>query len=197
MIDRTDGAHIRMLEIASRFAAAWALLYALYRFYYAAGGTIGMLGTPASRTQWVFINGAAAGMLFIAACLPIAIRPLWRSRPGRSVALVLCWIVTVACVSHATIGIGQRISSLSGVLTIDYPFWQAIDRRKADLQALFFNEPWFLGEGLAWGAVAWTGGLAGSPRRRLWIGSVVAAVIVSTTIGLLSAFGVIGKVIVG
>jgi hypothetical protein len=25
------------------------------------------------------------------------------------------------------------------------------DRRQADLQALFFNEPWFLIEGLLWG----------------------------------------------
>lgn len=39
--------------------------------------------------------------------------------------------------------------------------------------------------------------LRASPRQRWWMGSAVAATLVSTTIGLLSAFGVIGRVIAG
>jgi hypothetical protein len=39
--------------------------------------------------------------------------------------------------------------SLAGLLRIEYSptVWASIDRRAADLQDLFFNEPWFLVEG--------------------------------------------------
>jgi hypothetical protein len=158
-----------------------------------------MLGTPAvSDAQWVRINAIAAALLFVFAALPLASRSSWSRAGTRGVLLALSWIVAVACVSHAAIGIVQRISSLAGVLTIDYPFWQSIDRRKADLQALFFNEPWFLIEGLLWAGMAWHGALRDSPRRRWWwLASAVAAMAVATTMGILSAFGVIGRVIIG
>ena len=91
----------------------------------------------------------------------------------------------------------MRVASLAGALSIDYPFWATIDRRHADLQALFFNEPWFLIEGVLWAAMAWVGALRGSRRRWWWIGSVATTIAVLTTVGLLSSFGVIGKWIVG
>ena len=80
---------------------------------------------------------------------------------------------------------------------MELPYWKSIDRRAADLQDLFFNEPWFLVEGLLWGAIAWTGGLARSPRRWWWVASASLAVAVLTVVGLLSATGVIGRFIVG
>jgi hypothetical protein len=64
------------------------------------------------------------------------------------------------------------------------------------LQDLFFNEPWFLLEGLGYAALAWIGLSTGS-QRRWWVGSAIAAISVLTVIGLLSATGVIGKVIIG
>lgn len=182
---------------ASRLAAVWASIYALYRGYYAVGGTLGMLGTPVSLEQWRRINGIAAVLLFAAAVLPVALVDAWNSRRARPVLLALCWIIAVGGVSHALIGMVQRVSSLGGALTIAYPFWQTIDRREADLQALLFNEPWFLGEGLLWAAIAWAGALRVSPRRRWWVVSALAASAAATAVGLLSAFGVIGRVIVG
>lgn len=190
--NRPDG---RPLRIATWSAAAWALLYGLYRLYYALGGTVGMLGTPVSHRQWLTINAIASALLFAAAALPLVLA--WKSASGRFARFALCWIIAVACISHATIGIVQRISSLTGILTIPYPFWETIDRRLADVQALFFNEPWFLGEGILWGVLAWAGGLRESPARRAWLWSAGVAITLFTVIGLLSAFGVIGTVIVG
>ena len=181
----------------SRLTAIWTLGYGLYRLYYALGGTMGMHGTPVSWVQWRRINAIGAVLLFITAVLAIVLMSAWPNRRARPFLLVLSWIITVACVSHALIDIVQRIASLSGALTIPYPFWQTIDRRTVDLQVLLFNEPWFLIEGLLWAAIAWTGALRESPRRRWWVGSAVVAIIASTTVGVLSAFGIIGRVIVG
>ena len=189
--------NVRTPVRASRLAAVWSLGYGLYRSYYALGGTIGMLGTPVSLAQWRWINAIGAAMVSITAVLAIILVNAWAYRRARPFLLVLCWIITVACVSHALIDIVQRIASLSGALTISYPFWHTIDRRAADLQDLFFNEPWFLIEGLLWAAIAWTGALRESPRRLWWVGSAVAAMVASTKVGLLSAFGVIGRMIVG
>ena len=156
-----------------------------------------MLGTPVSEQQFRLINAIAGALLLVWSVLPLALLSVWRSRHAHPILLALCWLVAVGCVSHALIGIVQRVSSLTGELTISYPFWLSIDRRRADLQALFFNEPWFLIEGLLWAAMAWGGALRVSPRRLWWLGSALAATVASTVVGLLSAFGVIGKVIVG
>jgi len=185
------------LAAASRVAAAWALGYALYRGYYALGGTWGILGTPVSHAQWIRINAIAAGMLLAAAVAPIAFLRAWHMRTMRPFLLVVAWLVSVACVSHATIAMTTRVLSLTGMLEIDYPFWETIDTRKADLQDLFFNEPWFLVEGLLWAAIAWFGALRASHRRGWWIGSALGATMLMTALGLLTSFGVIEAVIVG
>ena len=187
----------RLLSQASWLAAFWAFCYGLYRSYYAAGGTFGMLGTPVSIEQFRRINAIAGVLLFVAAALPLVLRNAWRRSSAHAVLLALCWFIAVACVSHALIGIIQRIASLTGQLTIPYPFWKTIDRRQADLQALFFNEPWFLIEGLLWAAIGWAGALSNSPRRGWWVASALAAIAGLTILGLLSAFGVIGKWIAG
>jgi hypothetical protein len=73
------------------------------------------------------------------------------------VLLAVCWLVAVGCSMHALIDIVQRVLSLAGLLRIEYPssVWASIDRHAADLQDLFFNEPWFLIEGLGFGALGW------------------------------------------
>lgn len=181
----------------SQLAAAWAFAYGVYRLYYAFGGTIGKLGTPLSHEQWIRINGIAGVLLFAAALLPVLFLPAWRNRRAQPFLLAIAWIIAVGCSTHALIGIPQRLASLAGVLTIEYPFWRTIDRRSADLQALLFNEPWFLIEGLLWAGLAWAGALRDSTWRGWWIGSAVGATLVLTVIGLLSAFGVIGRWVVG
>ena len=182
---------------ASRLAAAWAFGYGVYRWYYALGGTVGMLGTPRSHAEWIRINAIAGVLLFVSALLPLLVLRAWSNRRAQPLLLTIAWIIAVGCSTHALIGIPQRIASLAGVLTIDYPFWQSIERREADLQALFFNEPWFLIEGVLWVAIAWAGALRDSPRRRWWMGSAVGAMLVLKVVGLLSAFGVIGRWVVG
>jgi hypothetical protein len=172
-------------------------MYALYRGYYAVGGTAGMFGTFVSESQWRLINAAGAAILLGAAVAPIVLLPLWRWSPLRPALLALCWVVAVGCVMHAVVDATLSVLSLTGTFTQSLPMWLTIDRRQRDLQDLLLNEPWFLIEGVLWGAIAWTGGLSRSPRRGWWIASALAAVVALTVLGLLSATGVIGRLVVG
>jgi hypothetical protein len=189
---------LRPLVPVSVAVAVWGFGYALYRSYYALGGTRWLPGVPADLTQFRFINAAAVIILAIAAALPIAMLPLWRRPRVRPVLPAVCWLIAVGCAMHALIDSIERILSLAGLLRIEYPteVWASFDHRTADLQDLLFNEPWFLLEGLGHAALAWIVLGAGS-RRRWWVGSAIAAALVLTVIGLLSATGVIGKVIIG
>jgi hypothetical protein len=182
---------------ASRRTALWSLGYGLYRTYYALGGTVGMFGTPAPDAPWRRINAIAGALLFATAALALGAPRLWNHARARPWLLAFCWLATVGCVSHALIAIVQRIASLSGALTIEYPFWATIDRRTADLQDLFFNEPWFLIEGLLWATIAWRATKGDPAWRRVWIASAGVATVASAALGVLSAFGVICKLIVG
>lgn len=188
----------KILVRASRAAAAWAGFYALYRCYYAVGGTVGMFGTPVSEAQWRLVNAVGGTIIAVLAFLPLALLGSWRHARRRPALLALCWVVAVGGVAHALTGMTQRVVSLAGIRAVTFPpFWRTIDRRVSDLQALFFNEPWFLVTGLLWATIAWGGALATSPRRRAWIASALAATAVLTALGLLSAFGAIGRRIVG
>jgi hypothetical protein len=189
---------LRRLASVSIAVAIWGLGYALYRGYYALGGTLRLPGTLADPSQFRLINAAAVAILAVASVLPIAMLPLWRRPRVRPVLLAVCWLVAVACTMHALIDSIERVLSLAGLLRIEYPstIWATIDRRSADLQDLFFNEPWFLLEGLGYAALGWIV-LGPGRHRRWWIGSAIAATLVLTVLGLLSATGVIGKVIIG
>jgi hypothetical protein len=186
-----------MLPWASRAAAAWALGYALYRAYYAVGGTWGMFGIPAPEVHWRFVNGVGAAILLAVAITALATPLAWRRPALRTFVLVVCWLMTVGFVMHAMVDMIQRVLSLSGLLTMDFPLWLSRNTRESDLQDLLFNEPWFLIEGLLWGAIAWSAGLSRAPHRRSWVVSALIAILALTCVGLLSATGVIGKVIVG
>ena len=73
-----QGAATNALTRVSWVAAAWAFGYALYRGYYAIGGTAGMFGVPASVAEWRAINLVAFALLLGAAALPLIALPLWR-----------------------------------------------------------------------------------------------------------------------
>lgn len=178
-------------------AAAWALLYAIYRGYYALGGTLGMFGTPVSPSQWRLINGIAAVLLLLAAILPLVTVRLWRQPQARVVLLAFGWVIAVGCVMHGLIDIAIRLLSIAGVIHMEFPFFVAgsVDRRAADAQDLFFNEPWFLIEGIIWGALCWME-LASPTARRWWLASAIAAIVALTVVGVLSSAGVIGQFII-
>ena len=63
---------LRPLAPVSVAVAVWGLGYALYRGYYALGGTVLLPGTLADPIQFRLINAAAVAILTIAALLPIA-----------------------------------------------------------------------------------------------------------------------------
>ena len=179
-------------------AGGWALLYAAYRGYYALGGTIGMFGTPVSLSQWRQINGIAAVLLLLAAILPLASVRLWCLPRARTVLLALGWVIAVGCVMHALVDIANRLLTIAGVIHMEFPFFVAgsVDRRAADAQDLFLNEPWFLIEGVLWGALCLVE-LTSAQARRWWLASALAAIAVLTVIGVLSGAGVIGRFIIG
>ncbi|HEX6473048.1 MAG TPA: hypothetical protein VF069_28420 [Streptosporangiaceae bacterium] len=188
----------RALVRVSAAVGVWGLCYAIYRGYYAAGGTAWLPGTiaPGWESRFRLINLVAAVILTIAAVLPIAALPLWSRRGARLVLLAVCWVVAVGCCMHALVDMVERVLSLVGLVDVHYPRpWATVDHRAADLQDLFGNEPWFLLEGLGYGAIAWIAMRAGRPARR-WVSSALVAVAVLTLVGLLSVTGVIGKTIV-
>lgn len=176
----------------------WGLGYTLYRGYYALGGTRMLPGTLADADLFRLVNAAGAAILAIAAVLPIAMLPLWRRRRLRPVLLAVCWLIAVGCSMHALVAGIERVLSLAGLLEIEYPasVWASMNHRAADLQDLFFNEPWFLLEGLGYGALGWIA-LGAGRRRRWWVVTAITATLVLTVVGLLSATGVIGRVIIG
>jgi hypothetical protein len=179
-------------------AGIWALWYAAYRAYYAAGGTAFLPGTvrPGSEDQFRLINLTGAIVIGVAAVLPPVTLPLWSRRRPRRALLVLCWLVTVGCCMHALVDIVERVLSLAGVVHLEYPsMWLTHDDQTADLQDLFFNEPWFLVEGLAFGALAWTALGPGRPRR-WWTATALASIAALLLLGMLTVAGVTSKVII-
>lgn len=168
------------------------VLYALYRGYYAFGGTVGMVGRPASQAEWRAINLAGAAIVLALALLPVVMFPLWERARLRPVLLAVCWLLAVGYIMHGVVQDAQRVLSLVGALRIHYPGYVAVNRHAADVQDLAFNETWFLAVGFLWAVLAWIS-LGRSPARRWWSGTALAAITVLTAVGMLSAFGVIGR----
>jgi hypothetical protein len=184
----------RRQRIIAAALALWALGYAAYRAYYAAGGQLGMIGRPMSEAQFRAVNAVGAGIVLLGALLPVL---LVRVTPLRPVAPILCWIVGVGCCMHAFVDVALRLVSLAGLHPTQLPaqFWQSFDRRASDLQDLLLNEPWFLVEGLLWIALGLT--YIEAPRRRVWLVSAAGACLLLTVVGVLSGLDVIGSFRVG
>jgi hypothetical protein len=187
----------RQLLRASVAVSVCSLVYALYRGFYGLGGTIGMIGTPTSESNWRATNLGAAGVLLLVGLLPFASLPLSRRPTGRRLLLIIAWGLATGGVMHALIMDIQRVASLTGLHQIHYPAteWRSRNNHAADLQDLFFNETWFLLEGILWGILGWI--VAGRSRGgHRWLAGALVAVAALTCVGVLSAFGLIGRVIV-
>ncbi len=180
---------VRLVAVLS----VWGLWYAAYRAYYAVGGTVGRTGTPVSESQFRTVNAVGATIILVAAVLPWLVLMWGRLR---RVMPVLGWVTAVGCCMHAVVDWTLRVLSLTGVHHTHLPadVWVSYDRRVADLQDVFFNEPWFFVEGLLWAAL--TLSLVRRARRRAWTVSAVAGVAVLAATGILSGLGVIGSFIV-
>lgn len=180
-----------------------AVLYGLYRSYYALGGTAGMVGGPASHQQWLMINAFAAIGLLVAATVPLAALPLSSRRHLRLALVVLFSLAAVGLVMHALIDETQRVLSLTGLAAkwriplaaYSMTGWTWKDQRAADLQDMLLNEPWFLLEGILCGAIVWLA-LDRPDLRRWWLTGALAAVVALTGYGVLSAVGIVGRTIV-
>ena len=186
-----DGRRQRLIAAA---LLVWALGYAAYRAYYAAGGQVGMIGRPVSDAQFRAVNAAGAGVVLLGALLPPVLVRTARLRPA---APVLSWVAGVGCCMHAFVDGALRLLSLTGVHATELPsqFWQSFDRRASDLQDLLLNEPWFLVEGLLWVAL----GLACTrpSRRRAWLVTASGAWLLLTAVGVLSGLEVVGSFRIG
>lgn len=188
----------RRLTLISVAATIWGLCYAAYRGYYAAGGTALLPGTirPSDEGEFQIINLCGTLVIAAIALVPVAALRAW-SRPRRRRALLTAsWILAVGLCMHATVDMSQRVLSLAGLIDLRYPsLWASLDKRAADIQDLFGNEPWFLTQGLAFAALAWINLTPGRPRRQ-WIATALAATAVLTAWGLLAATGAIGKTVI-
>lgn len=174
--------------------AVWAFAYACYRAYYAAGGTVGMIGDPLSDVEFRAINAVGAAIILVAAVLPpVAVR---MPRPRRALP-VLGWLTAVGCCTHALVNSTLRVLSLTGVHPTVLPpdVWRSYDRQVSDIQDLLLNEPWFLAEGLLWAALGLM--FVAAPRRRAWVLSAAAACLALTAVGVLSGLDVIGSFRIG
>lgn len=188
----------RRLVRVSSIASIWALWYAAYRGYYAAGGTAFLPGTirQGSESEFRGINLAGAAVIGAAAVLPPAALRLWSRRRPRRLFLGVCWIVAVGCSMHALVDITQGVLSLAGVVRVHYPpLWATVDHRVAALQDVFFNEPWFLVEGLCFGALGWVA-LGPGHGRRWWIASAGVGIAALTALGILTVAGLSGRLII-
>lgn len=194
----SNDADRRRLVWLSVAAGIWALWYAIYRGYYAAGGTAFLAGTirPGYEGQFRLVNLTGAIVIGIAAVLPVAALPLWSRRWPRQVLLAVCWAVAVGCCMHALVDITERALSLAGVIEVKYPpLWATVNHRTDDLHDMFFNEPWFLIEGLAFGALGWIG-LGRGRARTWWTGTALAAIAALILLGVLTMTGLVGRAII-
>lgn len=145
----------RAVRWVAATAAAWGFWYAIYRGYYALGGTAWLPGTISDPITFRLINAVAAAALLLAAVLPVATLHLWKRRMPRRLLLAACWVVAVGCVMHAIIDIVQQCLSLAGLLKVhENAAVLVLDPRAAALQDIFFNEPWFLVEGILFAVLA-------------------------------------------
>jgi hypothetical protein len=168
--------------------AAW---YAAYRFYYAFGGHVGVIGRPAPAAHFRRDNLVGGAIILLAAVLPsIAVWAL-RYPLVRRLLPIVGWIAAVGCCMHVLTLLTLRVFSLTGVHPTHYPrgLWLSIDRRYADLQDVFFNEPWFFIEGCLWGLFALTALRPPSPRR--WLRSAAIVCVFAAAVGVLSGLNAI------
>jgi hypothetical protein len=82
--------------------AVWAAGYAAYRFYYAFGGQLGMIGRPSPAAHFRRDNATGGAIILVAALLPPIAAHAWRHRAARRTVAVVGWIAAVGCCMHAS-----------------------------------------------------------------------------------------------
>jgi hypothetical protein len=182
--------------IVAILTAAWSFAYALYRGYYAMGGTYGLPGTVLEPQQFRFINAIAAAALLAAAVFPLVTIRLWDRPAARRILVVACWVAAVGCVMHAIIDITEQSLGLAGVVTV--PTDNAllrIDPTAAAIQDIVFNEPWFAVEGVLFAWLALTH--LGRRQRIVWLVSAGIGVLALVALGMLTVAGVLTRTIIG
>ncbi len=175
----------------------WAGWYAAYRFYYAFGGQIGMVGRPAPAAHFRDDNLVGAIIILTAGLLPLAAGWGWRHPTVRWLVKTVGWVATVGSCMHALTLEILRILSLTGLHPIHYPpgLWVSIDHHQADLQDALFNEPWFFITGVLCARLALTAVKPASRPR--WERSAAVATVLSLVVGVLSGLGAIPMLRVG
>jgi hypothetical protein len=150
-----------------------------------------MIGRPSPAAHFRRDNFVGGGIILLAALLPTIAVSAWRYAPVRRLVPVVGWIAAVGCCMHALTLLTLRVLSLTGVHPTHYPagLWLSIDRRDADLQDAFFNEPWFFIEGCLWALFA-VGALRRFSRQR-WRRSAVVACVLAAAVGVSSGLGAI------
>jgi hypothetical protein len=191
-MQRQGGTRLDVTASARRAAVAlavWSAWYAAYRFYYALGGEVGMIGRPSPAAHFRHDNAIGGAIILLAVLLPLIAAAAWRHRPVRRAIPVVGWIAAVGCCMHALTLMTLRVLSLTGVHPTHYPagLWLSIDRLQADLQDLLFNEPWFFVEGCLWALFA-LAALQPASRQRLLRSAIVACTL-ATAVGVLSGLG--------
>jgi hypothetical protein len=186
--DVSTAPRTRRLAVA---LGCWAAWYAAYRFYYAFGGRVGMIGDPSPAAHFRRDNAIGAAIILLAALLPPLAARAFRHTAVRRVVPVVSWVAAVGCCMHALTLMILRVLSLTGTHAVHYPagVWLSLDRQKADLQDLFFNEPWFLIEGCLWALFALS--VLQPSSRRQWRRSAVVACVLATAAGVLSGLGAV------
>jgi hypothetical protein len=101
------GPQMRRVAVA---LAVWAAGYAAYRFYYALGGQVGMVGRPAPSLHFRRDNLVGGAIILLGALLPSIAVSAWRSRTVRRLVPAVGWIVAVGLLS----GVGAIPTFRSG-----------------------------------------------------------------------------------
>jgi hypothetical protein len=140
-------------------ACAWALLFSLQSFYYAAGGTAGAATWPPAiatgvlerRPGWVATMWATGALKVLVGVLALAlVRPWGRAIP-RWLLLTAAWSATaIMAVYEGAASLIQHALMVAGVITTP----EGLGERSARWH-LFLWDPWWLIGGALLGVAAW------------------------------------------
>lgn len=130
----------RLTTRVGYMACAWAVLFILPHIYWAIGGTAGLAGHP-MKGALLYINLVAIPLLLIAAVVALAAVQSWGQAISRWLLIVLLWGIGIVLTVRGTIGLVQRIFSISAI-------WHQ------PILALF-ADPWFILGGMLFNIVAW------------------------------------------
>ena len=129
-------------------AAAWAIAYAVgVRFYHAAGGTIGLSGTPDDPGAWHQASFNAGVFLLLVGLGSLAFVQRWGLWIPRWLVIVPALTGSAVALAHGLTAYVTKPLHAMDVITIDFRGFNADNETSLILWDLLFYEPWFLGLG--------------------------------------------------